>query len=158
MIIDIISYNEQQYANMTNDQLSEVQSAQRKKDRLTAALEENLEKKKMQLVENGTYLSGMWTSIQEKLTKEYEREVEVLREQLLFYLQFSTGTEEEKTAPYTLDYSLTSEERLYAVKDYYMSAYSNGKERFEAYKADTVAPNYLGELYASLYDYFLALA
>lgn len=157
MIIDIISYNERQYMSLTNDQLSRVQSAQRKKNRLAAALAENLKKKKMQLVENGTYLSGMWTSVQEKLTKEYEQEVEALREQLLFYLQFSTNTE-ESTAPYALDYSLTSEERMYVVKDYYMSTYSNGKERFEAYKADTIAPNYLGEFYASLYDYFLALA
>ncbi|MBR5880283.1 MAG: hypothetical protein IKZ16_01235, partial [Clostridia bacterium] len=41
---DIISYNDQQYMRMTDEQLQEVQSAQRKKNRLTAALAEDLQK------------------------------------------------------------------------------------------------------------------
>jgi len=157
MVIDIISYNEQQYMRMTDAQLLEVQSAQRKKNRLSAALAEDLEREKLRLVENGTFLSGMWPLIQERLQKAYEQEVEAIRDQLLFYLTYST-TEETIDAPYDVDYSLSMEERMYIVKDYYLTKYSDGKERFETYKKDEIAPNYLGEYYAPLYDYFLELS
>ena len=61
-------------------------------------------------------------------------------------------------APYTINYAMTIEERLAVVRAYYESTYTDATERFEAFKADKVAPNYLGEEYAPLYDYYLALA
>ena len=42
MLIDIISYTDAQYAMLTEEQLLEIKSAQLKKNRLTAKLEENL--------------------------------------------------------------------------------------------------------------------
>ena len=90
MVIDIISYSDEQFAAMTDEQLLEVQSAQMKKNRLMAALEEDLRKEKYRLIDNGTYLSSMWPLIQEKLQKAYEQEVDLIRDALLFYLRFST--------------------------------------------------------------------
>ena len=55
--------------------------------------------------------------------------------------------------PYA-DYSLTLEERVQTVKNYYESKYSDASERFTAFKADTTAPSYLGEYYSAVYDYF----
>ena len=157
MVIDIISYNDQQYMRMTDEQLQEVQSAQRKKNRLTAALAEDLQKEKLNLVENGTFLSGMWPLIQERLQTAYEQEVEAIRNQLLFYLTYS-ASEEIENAPYTVDYSLSPQERMVIVREYYLTAYTNAAERFAAYKADALATNYLEEYYAPLYDYFLQLS
>lgn len=153
MVIDIIPYTDAQYALLSSEQLLEIQSAQRKKDRLTAALEEDLQKEKHKLLENGTYLSCVWPLIYKKLQDTYEAEVEKIRQELLFYLRFS-GQLEAVDAPYTVDYTLSVEDRMYIVKDYYMETYSDGVERFEAFKADEVAKQYLCELYAPLYDYF----
>ena len=58
-------------------------------------------------------------------------------------------------APYSVDYSLPVEDRFAIVKTYYETNYSDGNERFVAFQQDTVAVQYLGELDAPVYDYFL---
>ena len=160
MTIDIITYTDAQFAALTEEQLREVKSAQQKKNKLLVELEERVEREKYKLVKNGVYLSEMWPLIEEKLRAKYDAEVEALREALLFYLRFASkpSDSDAQNAPYTVDYSLTETERFTIVKDYYEEAYSDGVERFEAFKADTVAKQYLGELYAPLYDYFLESA
>lgn len=156
MTIDIISYTDAQFAALTEEQLLEVQSAQLKKNRLQAALEEDLQKQKYRLIDNGIFLSTIWRVIQWKLNRTYETEVENIRNGLLFYLRYSGKSPEEiGDAPYEVDYSLSDEERFAVVKTYYETAYANGEERFAAFKVDAVARRYLGELYAPLYDYFL---
>ena len=42
------------------------------------------------------------------------------------------------------------------MKNYYEETYTNADELFEVFVQDTVAPQYVGELYAPLYDHFLA--
>ena len=161
MEINIISYTAAQYAALTAEQLQEVRSAQIKKNKLDAAYLENLEKEKHRLTENGTLLSTMWQATQNRLYADYAKEVETLREGLLFYLHYSTKPDNsegsEISAPYKVDYSLSDTERFQIVKDYYMETYTSANERFLAFKADEVAVQYLGELYAPLYDYFLQL-
>lgn len=155
MTIDIISYTDSQYALLTEEQLLEVKSAQLKKNKLDADLEEALLKEKHRLVDNGIFFSNIWKLQAEKLQAQHDLEVENLRESLLFYLRFSSKAESTETnnLPYTPNYALTMEERFYQVRDAYMSTYTNAQERFTAYKADAVAPVYLGEYYAPLYDY-----
>ncbi|MBQ8296093.1 MAG: hypothetical protein IJX87_06675 [Clostridia bacterium] len=157
MVIDIISYTDAQYAALTRGQLQQVRAAQNKKNKLAAELAENLEKEKYKLVENGTFLSTIWTAIEKKLQAEFEAAVEAVREDLLFYLRFTVKADEEiaGSTPYPLDYSLTGEERFAVVKAYYEGAYTDGTERFAAFAADEAAKGYLGEWYAPLYDYFL---
>ena len=158
MNIDIISYTDEQFALLTEEQILEVRSAQLKKNRLFRTLAENLQKEKAKLVENGTLSSDMWGLIEEKLKAEYDEEVGWIRDSLLFYLRFAVKPEEGASAPYVVNYSLTIAERLDVVENYYMQAYTNPLERFEAYKQDNVARVYLGERYASLYDHFLYLS
>ena len=158
MLIDIISYTDAQYAMLTEEQLLQIKSAQLKKNRLTAKLEENLQKEKQRLVENGTLISSIWSKLQEELQSAYEQEVEGIRDSLLFYLRFSIKPSEDVEAPYELDYSLTDVDRFYVVKNYYEATYTDKKRRYEAFKADKVAVVYLGEMYAPLHDYFLELS
>ena len=158
MVIDIISYSDAQYAKLSEEQLQEVKSAQVKKNRLIMQMEAELLKEKARLVNNGTYLSPMSELLLQAVREKYEAEIAWLREGLLFYLRFAAKPSEQQASgnPYPLDYSLTDEERLIAVRDYYLNAYSDDSERFERFKKDEVAKQYLGEVYAPLYDYFLS--
>ena len=161
MVIDVISYTDAQFAALSDAQVLEVQEAQLKKNRLYIQLEEAKRKEKYRLMKNGVFLSKIWQLYCEKLQREYEAEVENIRESLLFYLRFTSknqGGGLEGSAPYAVDYSLTVEERFTVVRGYYEGAFTNPKERFDAFKADEIAVVYLGELYASLYDYFAELA
>ena len=157
MKIDIISYTDEQYAQLTAEQLLEVRSAQLKKNRLDRELEKKKTDEKYRLVERGIFLSPLWDQYCEKLQKEYEDEVALLRDALLFFLRFSNKPPEEEVEenPYLLDYSLPEDERAVIVKEYYESTYADGKERFDAFVADPVAKQYLGEWYGTMYDYFL---
>ena len=158
MNIDIITYTPEQYAALSPEQLQEVITAQQRKNRLTRKLETDKKKEKQRLVSNGIYVSGMWEKIEAKLVAVYEEEIEFLRSGLLFYLHYgskpSTGTTEQ--SPYLVDYSLSEVERYKIVRDYYEATYPVGSTRFLEFQKDTVAVQYLGELYKTLYDYFLS--
>ena len=155
MTIDIISYTDVQYAALTKEQILEVEAAQLKKNRLFIKLEEEKRKEKYRLIENGIFLSKIWELYCEKLQKEYDQEVENIRDSLLFYLRFVGGG--ASSAPYTVDYSLKMEDRFQVVRSYYETTYPDAYERYQAFKKDEVAVVYLGELYAPLHDYFYDL-
>lgn len=158
MLIDIISYTNEQFAALTEEQILQIKEAQFKKNSLDRQMEEEKLKEKHRLLDNGTFRSQIWEQYRLALQKEYTDKVNVIREPLLFYLQFSVKPEDEtaESTPYPVDYSLDMSTRYYTVRDYYMAAYTDVDERVAAFKADTVARQYLGELYATLYDYLLA--
>ena len=156
MTIDIISYTDAQFAALSAEQILEVKSAQLKKNRLDLKLEEEMKKERHRLLENGTFLSSIWDLYCAKLQAEHDAEVETIRDSLLFYLRFTAKPEEPaNNAPYPLDYSLTNAERYAVVRDYYEAMYTDPNELFRVFKNDKVALSYLGELYKTLYDYFL---
>ncbi len=152
MEIDVITFTDEQYATLTETQLQEVYKSQEKKDKLTWSLEEKKREEKNRLVKNGTFASGIWDAFCAALDAQYEREVTFIREALLFYLRFSMKTSEN--SPYEVNYAYSVTERAAIVKDYYEKTYANAVERFEAFKKDTVAVKYLGEMYAPIWDYF----
>lgn len=156
MEIDIISYSDAQYASLREEQIQEIKSAQVKKNGLTKRMEEEIRTEKARMINNGTFLSPMCDLLLQSIREKYAAEIEWLREGLLFYLRFSSKVSEEEASsnPYPLDYSLSDEERLMVVKEYYMTTYTDGHERFVAFKKDTVVRQYIGELYLPLYDYF----
>ena len=154
MEINVITFTDEQYAALSETQLQEVYKAQEKKDRLTWNLEEDKRKEKRRLVTNGTYASKLWDMYCAKLDAQYEREVSFLREALLFYLRFSMKPGEDSSSPYEVNYALTIEERVAIVKAYYETQYTNPNERFAAFNADKVAVQYIGEMYAPMWDYF----
>ena len=157
MTIDIITYTAEQFANLTAEELMEIKEAQSKKDRLKRRLDEKIQKEKNKLVAKGIFNSELFSLLKESLTAEYEAEVLIIREGLIFYLLYSDHRNGESIPPYTVNYAHTYEERYMTVKAYYESAYTDGEERFIAFCGDKFAVRYLGELYATLYDYILEL-
>lgn len=156
MKIDVISYTESQFTALSEEQILKVQSAQLKKNRLAAALEDDLKEAKHRLVKNNTFLSSLWEQTKKALQTRYEQEVENIRDGLLFYLRYSSPNGSAGVEPpYIVDYSLTETERFTIVKNYYQNKYSDAEVRFRAFKDDALAKTYLGEMYAPLYDYFL---
>ncbi len=158
MTIDIISFTNEQFASLNAEQILQIKEAQVKKNALDRKLQQDMLKEKYRLQDNGMYLSGIWDRYCNQLREVYAQEVEILREALLFYLQYSAKPEEEQaqSAPYTVDYALEMADRYILVRDYYMSAYTDSAARVTAFKQDAVARQYLGEFYATLYDYLLA--
>lgn len=154
MTIDIISYTDGQFAALSEEQILEVESVQLKKNRLTEALKEKKRKEKYRLLKAGVFRSAVWEKICAALDESYGQEVDGLRDGLIFYLRFSSKAETGETAPYVVDYSLTYEARLSIVKNYYDATYTDGGQKFAAFKADKVAVSYLGELYAPLYELY----
>ena len=154
MNIDIITFTNEQYATLNEAQLKEVYEAQVKKDRLGWKRDEDMQKEKYRLVKNGTFASRIWSAYCAQRQAEYEREVEILRESLLFFLRYSVRVDGDDVAPYEVDYALAESERAKIVKEYYEATYNNATERFTAFKEDLVAVRYLGEMYAPIWDYF----
>lgn len=155
MTIDIITYTPEQYAQLTIDQIVEVRSAQKKKEKRTAELHEALRKEEARFLKNGTYYSSTYAATVADLNARYEADVEAIREALLFYLQYSRVT--GQGVGYKVDYSLSYDERVKVVRNYYETQYEDATERFQAFKTDSTAMQYLGERYAPLYDYYLVL-
>ena len=159
MVIDIIEFTEMQYSLLSEEQLLEVKSAQLKKNQLQEKVEKELLKLRNRMVDNQTYNSENYFCWEAKLIEECEREIEVLREGLLFYLRYTLMYGEDvDTAPYKVDFSLSEEKRFYGVRDYYLQTYSDRKVLFQKFQGDTIAPKYLGEYYKPLYDYFQSIA
>ncbi len=156
MTIDIISYTDAQFAALSEEQILEVKSAQLKKNRLVSKLEAEKLKERNRLLDNGTFLSETWNLYCTKLQEEHDAEVAAIREALLFYLHFTAKPESSTSnSPYPLDYSLDNAQRYIVVRDYYEATYTDPSERFNTFKNDKIALSYLGELYKTLYDYFL---
>ncbi len=159
MIIDIVEYTEEQFAALSAEKLMEIREAQIRKNGLLEKLQKALETEKQRLIDRGVFLSTIWEKKSAELTEEYEKEVEVLREGLLFYLHYAVDENGQLVeAPYTVDYSLSEVERAAVVKAYYEGAYTDAGERYQAFLNDTFAKKYLGEKYASLYHYFKNLS
>ena len=153
MTIDIISFTDEQFAQLSEEQILEIENAQLEKNRLTQKLEEEKRTERFRLLKAGVFRSPVWEKICAELDGNYQQEVENIRDGLLFYLRFACRPD-SGDAPYPVDYSLTYEERLAAVKGYYEQTYPDAKERFAAFAQDQTAKNYLGEFYASLYELY----
>lgn len=159
MVIDVISYSDEQLAALTEEQILEVRSVQLKVNKLRKKKEALKADGRFRLLNRGILRSSMAERLENGSLDSIDEEIAGLRDGLLFYLRFSKVNEEGAVSgnvPYDVNYSLTYEERYYAVRDYYQENFTDGTERFNAFKADEFAPIYLGELYKVLYDYFLA--
>ena len=150
MEINIIDFTSEQFSKLSNDQLSDVKTAQLKKNRLERELEVKKRELQSKMLRNGTIRSDVYKQLIKELTLRYEMEIESVRDGLLFYLQYSAKP--SSSAPYTVDYTLSMDDRLDIVWGYYNDTYTDAVEKYEAFAVDTVAPSYLGEFYAPLKD------
>ena len=99
-----------------------------------------------------------------ELTEEYNYQVEILREQLIFNMSLGepttggeTGDSGNDDSGYLVDYELSYLERYIQVRDYYLGI-EDANERLALLAADEVAINYLGSYYNTLFNYFASLA
>jgi hypothetical protein len=141
-----------QLAALSEEKLLEVKRTQQRKNNLEIKLGEEKRKEKFRLLKAGTFRSSIYEQICVALDEAYQRDVEALRDGLIFYLQFSSAS--DGNPGYKVDYSLDFEARYEIVKAYYDSTYTNAEERFTQFKKDLVATKYLGELYAILFNLY----
>ncbi len=160
MTIDIINYTDEQFGVLTAARLKAIENAQIKKNKLLSNLNEELLKERGRLIDRGIFLSNLWQKRETELTEACNEAVARVREELKFYLKYTSngGSKEESDAPYDLDYSLSEIERLEMIKTYYEFTYSDPARRFSVFRQDDVAKVYLGERYGPLYHYFEDLA
>ncbi|MBO5328017.1 MAG: hypothetical protein J6B04_02450 [Clostridia bacterium] len=160
MDFDIISLSEEEAEKLTLIQLKLLRTAQQKKNALYHELEQNALTYKNILAANNVENSTLYNAKLAELKKEFDYQVEILKEQLIFNMSLKEPTVDEETggstedgnAPYIVDYSLSYLERYVIVRDYYMTI-EDPVERLAIYQADEVAVSYLNTYYNTLYDY-----
>ena len=79
------------------------------------------------------------------------------KEDLLYQLAYEAlGSEGDENGPYRYpenpNYNLSPSQRFLVVRNYYMQATDDPDARLQAYAMDTLARQYLGEYYTTLYD------
>lgn len=153
MVYDILDDVGLSQENLSASAMSFVWNAQVKKNSLLKQLEENKRKAYYKLNANGVLRSSMLQSAYEKLEADCAASIETVKDELLFRVKQLEGgaPSEEYSYPYNPDYTLDASQRYYVVYDYYM-AMSDPAVRFALFQADTLAPDYLGVFYATLYD------
>lgn len=165
MTFDIIEISEEELGILEILQLKMLRTAQQKKDELHHKLQKTLREYKKLLLQNGITDSSLYDSYAKEQTEEYEYQVEILREQLIFNMSLREPTSSEDTGDssqkmdyvYVVDYELSYVERYIIVRDYYLSI-PDYNEMIALYQKDEVAKQYLTPVYYnSLFTYFITI-
>ncbi len=159
MEFDIIDLSEEELDMLSTIQLKLLRTAQQTKNEMTVKLNEELVTFYNLCKTNNVYLASIYTDKKAALEEEYDREVAILKEQLIFNMSLSEPTNDGETgssgsddSAYLVDYELSYLERYIAVRDYYLTI-EDADQRMALYAADETAKSYLGSYYNSLYNY-----
>ena len=159
MDFDIIDLTEEEAEALTTIQLKLLRTAQQNKNELYHNMQRELQVYYSMCNTNNVYLSSLYTDKKAELEDEFDYQVAILREQLIFNMSLNEPTHDEETGDdgnddsgYIVDYELSYLERYIQVRDYYL-AIEDPDERLALYTADTVAQKYLGNYYTTLYNY-----
>ena len=162
MTFDIIELSSAEIAALQTVQLKLLRTAQQKKNELEHKLGQELAEFKRLTFTAGMESSSVYGDYETRLREEYEYQVEILREQLLFNMSLreptnggETGGSGSDNTGYLVDYELSYMERYIEVRDYYM-AIEDPDERVALLAADEVAQNYLGSYYNTLFNYLVS--
>ncbi|MDE7301635.1 MAG: hypothetical protein K2N47_05635 [Clostridia bacterium] len=164
MTFDIIDVTEEEVKKYETIKLKLLRTAQQKKNELQHKMENTLKEFKRITYTNGTQNSTIYAAYEKELKEEFEYQVEILREQLLFNMSLREPTSDGETGNdkniydyvYVVDYELSYVERYIIVRDYYLSI-GDYDEMIALYQKDTVAMDYLGIYYTALFDYIVTL-
>jgi hypothetical protein len=147
---------------LTVVQLKLLRTAQQKKNALYHTLQNDLVTYKLLMLSDGTQNSSLYDDKKKELEDEFDYQVEILREQLIFNMSLQeptndgetgdSGNENGEDTGYVVDYDLSYLERYIAVRDYYL-AIEDPNERLALYASDEVALKYLSSYYTTLYNY-----
>ncbi|MCM1545862.1 MAG: hypothetical protein NC033_02385 [Clostridiales bacterium] len=161
MTFDIIEISEAEVKDLETVRLKLLRTAQQKKDELYHKLQSEIAEQKRLLYSNGMENSSLFTDIVAELTAEYEYQVEIIREQLLFNMSLGeptaggeTGGSGTENSAYLVDYELSYIERYVHVRDYYFTI-EDPNERIAVLREDEVARKYLGTYYNTLFNYLI---
>ena len=162
MTFDIIEITEEEVSGLEVVRLKLLRTAQQKKNELSHKLERELAEQKRLLYSNGMENSTLYEQISAEMTAEYEYQVEILKEQLLFNMSLGEPTNGGETGGsggdtntgYVVDYELSYMERYIEVRDYYLSI-EDPSERVALLREDEVARKYLGTYYNTLFNYLV---
>ena len=139
MIIDIIDLTDAEYSDLSAVQMAMVREAQEKKNKILAETEQQKEEYLSMLVE----------------------QIAAVKDDLDYQLAYEAlGSEGDENGPYRYpenpNYNLTPSQRFLVVRNYYMQSTEDPDARLAAYAQDTLARQYLGEFYVTLYDLLAA--
>lgn len=161
MTFDIIDITQEEVNKLATVRLKLLRTAQQKKNELEHKLEAALAEQKRLAYSNGMENSTLYNQVAAELTAEYEYQVEILREQLLFNMSLGEPTNGDETGgsgtdntAYLVDYELSYVERYIHVRDYYLSI-EDPNERIALLAEDEVARKYLGSYYNTLFNYLV---
>ncbi len=157
MVIDIIDLSDENYKNLSAVQLAMVRAAQAKKDKLLSEADELCGELFRMVLSNNALRS---TALRDRLAKERadaQRQVEAVRADLLYQIAYEgIGSEGNEQGPYRYpenpNYNLSYSQRFLVVRNYYMQATDDPNARLQAFAMDTLAKEYLGEFYRTLYE------
>ncbi len=159
MTIDIVDLTSDKYKNLNSLQLAMVRAAQAEKDKVTAAAANEKQKLINKLVQHNTVRSTLFEAENSRIDAETEYKLEWIRADLDHQLAYenlqSSGNEAGVYSyPSNPNYHLSYSERFLVVRNYYMNRTSDPNARLKAFGMDTLAREYLGEYYQTLYDLF----
>lgn len=159
MDFDIIELSEEEAEALETVQLKLLRTAQQKKNELTHKMEKELAEFKLLTYTDGVKDSSLYEDKKAELQAEYDYQVAILKEQLVFNMSLKEPTTDEETgnsgndsSGYLVDYELSYLERYIQVRDYYL-AIEDPDERLALLAADEVAQAYLGSYYNTLFNY-----
>ena len=162
MTFDIVDFTEEELFALSTVQMRLLRTAQQNKDELTALLAADKRSLYAKLAEAGMLNSNIYADKCDELDDEYERQVAVLKDNLIYNMSLNVpgdgdddagDTGDGSDASYIVDYTLSYLDRYQIVRNYYMSI-EDPAERLALYGADTVAQSYLGHYYNTLYNVF----
>lgn len=161
MTFDIIQITDDEIENMPTVRMKLLRTAQQKKDELTHKLQAELAEHKRLAYSNGVENSTLLQQITNELEAEYDYQVEIIKEQLLFNMSLGEPTHDGETGgsgddntAYLVDYELSYIERYIHVRDYYLTI-EDPNERLALLAEDEVARKYLGSYYNTLFNYLV---
>lgn len=164
MTFDIIDITEEEAEQLKTVQLKLLRTAQQNKNALYHKLQQQLDEYRRIVYSNHLPNSSLYAATELELTEEYNYQVEILREQLIFNMSLGepttggeTGGSGSDDSGYLVDYELSYLERYIQVRDFYL-AIEDPNERLALLAADEVAIDYLGSYYNTLFNYLSALA
>lgn len=161
MIIDIIDLTDEEYSDLSAVQMAMVREAQEKKNKILAETEQQKEEYLSMLVSNNTSHNTFYALTKARLDADAEEQIAAVKDDLDYQLAYEAlGSEGDENGPYRYpenpNYNLTPSQRFLVVRNYYMQSTEDPDARLAAYAQDTLARQYLGEFYVTLYDLLAA--
>lgn len=154
MEFDIIPLTQSELKEYSLIQMQLLRTAQKKKNEMKKALEDNIAAYRRLVLSDGMKNSTLLADKEAYLTAEYEKELAIVVEQLEYSLKVNSPSPDGDPDPetgYIVDYTLSYNERYIIVRDYYLSI-PDPVERLTLYEKDDVARKYLDSYYTTLWS------